>query len=162
MSDIPVTTCDFIQKGLRQLRGKRYSLVVEFFLPSHLMLTDVDRWQMLVAGIETTLGTKYPVRMRSLERLNLNYLDFNYNQWCDRWDKVNAVLDKESVFVDFEHLTAMDNFNYKSFKFKLRDKIGLKVTCPPPKSKLKELFTAILMATTPIAIWTRKDLANGT
>ena len=67
LSEIPAKTCSFIQKGLRELRGKRYSLVVEFFLPSHLMLTEVDRWQMLVAGIESiALGTKYPVRMRSL------------------------------------------------------------------------------------------------
>lgn len=161
LSEIPSTTCDFIQKGLRQLRGKRYRLVVEFFLPSHLMLTEVDRWQMLVAGIESiALGTKYPIRMRSLERLNLDYLDFNYNQWCDRWDKVNAVLDEESVFVDFEHLPAMDNFSWKSLKINLSDKIGLKVTCPPPKSKLEELFRAILMAATPIAIWTRRDLAD--
>ncbi len=161
LSEIPAKTCKFIQKGLRQLRGKRYSLVVEFFLPSHLMLTEVDRWQMLVAGIElVALGTKYPVRMRSLERLNLDYLDFNYNQWCDRWDKVNAVLDEESVFVNFEHLPAMDKFSGKSLKFKLSDKIGLKVTCPPPKSKLEELFRAILLAATPIAIWTRRDLAT--
>ena len=160
LSEIPATTCNFIQKGLRQLRGKRYSLVVEFFLPSHLMLTEVDRWQMLVAGIESiALGTKYPVRMRSLERLNLDYLDFNYSKWCNRWDKVNAVIDSESVFVDFEHLSVMDNFSWKSLKFKLGDKIGLKVTCPPPKSKLEELFRAILMAATPIAIWTRRDLA---
>lgn len=67
LSEIPAKTCSFIQKGLRELRGKRYSLVVEFFLPSYLMLTEVDRWQMLVAGIESiALGTKYPVRMRSL------------------------------------------------------------------------------------------------
>ncbi|MEL6462037.1 MAG: hypothetical protein AAFQ91_28015 [Cyanobacteria bacterium J06621_15] len=145
---------------MRYLRGKRYSLVVEFFLPSHLMLTDVDRWQMLVAGFETTLGTKYPVRMRSLERLDLDYLDFNYSQWCDRWDQVTAVLDESSVFIDFEHLSAMDNFSWKSLKFKLSDKIGLKVSCPPPKSKLEELFRAILMAATPIAIWTRRDLAD--
>ena len=161
LNEIPAKTCSFIQKGLRQLRGKRYSLVVEFFLPSHLMLTEVDRWQMLVAGIELiALGTKYPVRMRSLERLNLEYLDSNDPQWCDRWDKVNEVLDKESVFVDFEHLPAMNNFSWKSLKFKLGDKIGLKVTCPPPKSKLEELFKAILMAATPIAIWTRQDLAT--
>ena len=160
LSEIPAITCNFIQKGLRQLRGKRYSLVVEFFLPSHLMLTEVDRWQYLVAGIETTIGTKYPVRMRSLERLNIDYLDFNYNQWCDLWDKVNVVFDEESVFVNFEHLSAMDKFNGKSLQLKLRDKIGLKITCPPPKSKLEELFRAILMAATPIAIWTRRDLST--
>lgn len=159
LNEIPAKTCDFIQKGLRQLRGKRYSLVVEFFLPSNLMLTEVDRWQMLVAGIESiALGTEYPVRMRSLERLNLDYLDFNYNRWCDRWDKVNTVINKKSVFVDFEHLSAMDKFNRKSLQLKLRDKIGLKVSCPPPKSKLEELFKAILMTATPIAIWTRRDL----
>ena len=161
LSEIPTKTCNFIKKGLRELRGTRYCLVVEFFLPSYLMLTDVDQWKMLVAGIESiTLGTKYPVRLRSLERLDLEYLDFNYNQWCDRWDKVNAVLDDESALVDFEHLPEMENFNWKLLKKNLMNKIGLKVTCPPPKSKIEELFRAILIAATPIAIWTRRDLVN--
>jgi hypothetical protein len=161
LSEIPIKTCNFIKTGLRELRGQRYSLVVEFFLPSSLMLTDVDLWKITLPVVEEiTLGTKYPVRLRSLERLDLEYLDFNYNQWCDRWDKVNAVLDDESVFVDFEHLPAMDNFNWKLLKNNLMSKIGLKVTCPPPQSKIEELFRAILTAATPIAIWTRQDLAN--
>ena len=161
LSEISIVTCSFIKKSLKELRGTRYSLIVEFFLPSHLMLTDVDQWEILVAGIESiTLGTKYPIRLRSLERLDLEYLDFNYNQWLNHWDKVNAVLHEESVFLDFEHVSAMDNFNGKSLKIKLRDKIGIKVTCPPPKSKLEALFRAILMAATPIAIWTRRDLVH--
>ena len=42
----------------------------------------MDRWQMLVAGVESiALGTKYYVRMRSLEQPNLDYLDFNYDRW---------------------------------------------------------------------------------
>ncbi len=161
LNEIPTKTCNFIKKGLKELRGTRYCLVVEFFLPSNLMLTDVDQWKMLVSGIELiTLGTKYPVRLRSLERLNLDYLDFNYNQWCDRWDQVSAVLEDESVFVDFEHVSEMENFNGQLLKNSLMNKIGLKVTCSPLKSKIQELFRAILIAATPIAIWTRQDLVN--
>ena len=67
---------------MRELREKRCNLVVEFFLPSHLMLIEMDRWQMLVAGVESiALGTKYYVRMRSLEQPNLDYLYFNYDRW---------------------------------------------------------------------------------
>ena len=67
---------------MRELREKRYNLVVEFFLPSHLMLIEMDRRQMLVAEVESiALGTKYYVRMRSLAQPNLDYLDFNYDRW---------------------------------------------------------------------------------
>ena len=88
-----------------------------------------------------------------------DYLDFNYSQWRDRWTKVNELLDKESALLNFEHLSEMNNFCWNSLSTNLSNKIGLKVTCVPVKPKLEELFRAILFAATPIAIWTRRDLA---
>ncbi|MGL6139147.1 MAG: hypothetical protein ACRC2M_17775, partial [Planktothrix sp.] len=55
----------------------------------------------------------------------------------------------------FEHLDQMENFNWRLLRMNLKEKIGLKLTCAPPKTKMEYLFKAILGATTPIAIWTR-------
>jgi len=54
----------------------------------------------------------------------------------------------------------MESFNWKLLSSKLKERIGLKVTCTHSKSIRKDLFKAILRATTPIAIWTRTDIAN--
>lgn len=159
LSEIQSKIDIFIEGALNALSGKQYNLILEFFLPSHLMLTEVDHWQIKDWDNQLlTLGTRYPVRMRSLERQAKRYLNYRGNQWFNHWNKVNTVLNEESVFVNFEHLPAMDKFNGKSLEFNLRDKIGLKVTCPPSISKLQELFRAIMTAATPIAIWTRRDL----
>ena len=160
-SEIQIKIDNFIKKARTELRGKRYNLVLEFFLPSNLMLTEVDRWKISSSIVEEiTLGTEYPVRLRSRERLTIDYLDERWSKWCDRWDEVNAVLNDRSALVNFEHLPEMDNFNWKLLKNNLMSRIGLKVTCAPPKSKIEELFRAILTAATPIAIWTRRDLTN--
>ena len=151
----------FIKKALKCLRGKRYSLIIEFFLPSDLMCMEIDRWKITdPIADDITLGIKYPIRLRSLERLNLDYLDSYLSQWYEYWDKVRDILQNEPIPELFEHLQEMESFNWKLLSSKLKYKIGLKVTCTHSKSIRKDLFKAILTATTPIAIWTRTDIAN--
>ncbi|RCJ28378.1 hypothetical protein A6770_23910 [Nostoc minutum NIES-26] len=160
-NDIPKQLNKFLKKSLRLLRGRQHQLIIEVFLPSDLIGTEVDRWKISDPILEEiTLGIKYPIRLRSLERLNLDYLDFYLSDWYKYWDKVKAVLHNEAVQELFEHLKEMENFNLKLLKNNLQNKIGLKVTCAPPKAKIKDLFKAILTATTPIVIWTRYDIPN--
>ncbi|WP_016866408.1 MULTISPECIES: hypothetical protein [Fischerella] len=160
-NDIPKQLNKFLKTGLRHLRGKQYQLIIEVFLPSDLIGTEVDRWKISDPIIEEiTLGIKYPIRLRSLERLNLEYLDSYLSDWYKYWDKVKSVLQNEPIQELFEHLQDMETFNWKSLRSSLKEKIGLKVTCALPKAKSKDLFKAILTATTPIAIWTRCDIPN--
>lgn len=159
--DIPTQLNKFIKTSLKYLRGKQYQLIIEVFLPSDLIGTEVDRWKISDPIVEEiTLGTQYPIRLRSLERLNLDYLDSYLSDWYKYWDKVKTVLHNEPIQELFAHLQEMETFNWKSLKNNLQGKIGLKVTCAPPKAKTKELFKAILTATTPIAIWTRYDIPD--
>jgi hypothetical protein len=158
--DIPKKLNKFLKTSLKYLRGKQYQLIVEVFLPSELIGTEVDRWKISDPIEEITLGIKYPIRLRSLERLNLEYLDSYLSDWYKYWDKVKTVLHNEPIQEHFEHLKEMETFNWKSLKISLKEKIGLKVTCAPPKAKTKDLFKALLTATTPIAIWTRYDIPN--
>ena len=156
--DIPTQFNKFITESLKHLRGKQYQLIIEVFLPSNLINTEVDRWKIYDPIVkEVTLGTKYPIRLRSLERLDIKYLDSYLSDWYKYWDKVKTVLHNKQIQELFVHLQEMENFNWPSLKISLNDKIGLKVTCAPPKAKTEDLFKAILTATTPIAIWTRYD-----
>ena len=160
-SDIPKKLNKFIKTGLRYLRGKQYKLIVEVFLPSDLIGVEVDRWKISDPIIEEiSLGIKYPIRLRSLERLDLEYLDYYLSDWYKYWNKVKNVLHNEPVQELFEHLEEMESFNWKLLRNSLKEKIGLKLTCAPPKAKTKDLFRAILTTTTPIAIWTRYDIPN--
>jgi len=92
--------------------------------------------------------------------LHLEYLDSYLSDWYKNWDNVRTVLNNKPSQELFEHLEEMESFNWKILKNNLKEKIGLKVTCALPKARTKELFKAILTATTPIAIWIRCDLPN--
>ena len=158
-TQIPQEFNKFLKKALKYLRGKKYSLTIEFFLPSNLMCEEVDRWKISdPVAEEITLGIKYPIRLRSLERLDLDYLDSYLPQWYEYWDKVKQFLPNKPTLELFEHLSEMESFNWKLLKIKLEEKIGLKVTRAHPQSIRKDLFRAILSATTPVVIWTRADI----
>ncbi|WP_246163159.1 MULTISPECIES: VMAP-C domain-containing protein [Brasilonema] len=74
-NDIPKQLNKFLKTSLRHLRGKQYQLIIEVFLPSDLISTEVDRWKISDPIVEEiTLGIKYPIRLRSLERLNPHIL----------------------------------------------------------------------------------------
>ncbi|MGK7930127.1 MAG: hypothetical protein AB4041_01660 [Microcystaceae cyanobacterium] len=160
LTDVSNIINKFLKKALKLLRCQKYCLTIELFLPSNLMCMDIDRWQISDPVNDICLGIKYPIRLRSLERLNLDYLDVYLSQWLQSWDKVRDILKQELSQDLFEHLQEMDSFNWKLLKIRLKEKIGLKVTCAHPQCFRKDLFRAILQATTPIAIWTRKDIPH--
>jgi len=160
-NDIPKQLNSFLKKSLKYLRGKQHQLIIEIFLPSDLICTEVDRWKIddPIAD-EVALGIKYPIRLRSQERLNLSYLDSYLPDWYENWNNVRNFLDNQPIQEIFEHLEEMETFTSKSLKIRLKEKIGLKVTCAPTKARTNELFKAILRAATPIAIWTRCNIPN--
>jgi hypothetical protein len=161
LAQIPTELNKFLEKALMYLIGRNYNLTIEIFLPRHLMCMEIDRWKITDPIVDDiTLGIRYPVRLRLLERLNLKYLYSYLSQWYQSWDKVREILQNEPTQENFEHLQEIESFNCKLLSRKLKEKIGLKITCTHSKSIRKDLFNAILIATTPIAIWTRADIAN--
>jgi hypothetical protein len=161
LTQIPTELDKFITKALRYLRGKVYDLTIEIFLPHDLMCMEIDRWKITdPISEEITLGIRYPIRLRSLERLDFRYLDSYLSQWYKYWNLVRDILQHEPTQELFEHLQEIESFKWELLRNKLNGKIGLKVTCAHSKSLRKNLFKAILQATTPIAIWIRTDIAN--
>jgi hypothetical protein len=161
LNEVSLELNQFLEKALRLLRGKNYCLTIEFFLPTDLMGMEIDRWKISdPVDEDMTLGIKYPIRLRSLERLDLRYLDHYLSQWRESWHQVRKLLENTPNQECFETLAEIENFSWKLLKVNLNKKIGLKVTCHHPKSMRKDLFKAILQATTPVAIWTRTDIPN--
>ncbi len=161
LNEVSLELNQFLEKALLLLRGKNYCLTIEFFLPTDLMGMEIDRWKISdPVDEEMTLGIKYPIRLRSLERLDLRYLDHYLSQWRESWHQVRKLLENTPNQECFETLAEIENFSWKLLKVNLNKKIGLKVTCHHPKSMRKDLFKAILQATTPVAIWTRTDIPN--
>ncbi|NET60743.1 MAG: 5'-methylthioadenosine/S-adenosylhomocysteine nucleosidase [Symploca sp. SIO2E6] len=160
LTQVPRELDKLIQKAQRSLGIKESCLTIEFFLPIDLMGMEIDRWQITGPIKKIPLGIKYPIRLRSLERLDLDYLYSYWPQWCESWKEVRNILENRPSQERFEHLDKMEGFNWKLLSYKLKDKIGLKMTCAHPPSMRSDLFSAILYATTPIAIWTRTDILN--
>jgi len=144
-------------KALKLLRGKRYHLNIEVFLPKEFLSTEVDQWQLEFDPLdsETCWGMRYGLRVRSLERLNLNYLDNYLNQWYENWGKVSQILDQHPPLESFESLEDLDSLNSRQLPHQLTQKIGLKLTCPTASEQFQVLVKAILQAATPIALWPR-------
>jgi vWA-MoxR associated protein C-terminal domain/Effector-associated domain 10 len=159
LAQIPAEFNKLLQKAVGLLRRKKYYLTIEFFLPSSLMCIEIDRWKIKINDSdEIVLGTKYPVRLRAVERLEPLYLDYNWNQWCENWEKVRiSVKDKPTEDL-FEHLHELDSCCFDRLTYKLNDKIGLKVTCTHDRSVRRKLFTSIRLSMTPIAVWIRSDI----
>ena len=146
-----------LRKALKLLRGKRYHLTIEVFLPKEFLSSEVDQWQLEFDPIdsETCWGMRYGLRVRSLERLNLNYLDNYLNQWYENWGKVSQILDQHPPLESFESLEELHSLNSRQLPHQLNQKIGLKLTCPTASEQFQVLVKAILQAATPIALWPR-------
>lgn len=128
LTQIPTELNNFLEKALRYLIRRKYNLTIKIFLPKHLMYMEIDRWKITDPIVDDiTLGIKYPVRLRSLERLKPNYLYSYLSQWYQSWDKVRDILQNEPTQEKFEHLQEIESFNYKFLSRKLKEKIGLKV-----------------------------------
>jgi hypothetical protein len=162
LEQVPEMLDKFLNESLRLLRGKRYDLTIEVFLPLNYLCTEIDRWKLNdpVFGQEYLLGTEYRVIVRSSDRLKPYYLERRWDKWCNNWERLQQCWHKAPDMSDFEHLTQLDHCNWKRFRNNLAQKLGLKLTCGLMESQQRELFTSVLMAAAPIAIWIRRDLPH--
>lgn len=153
----------FLVQALQHLVGQHYNLTIEAFLPQEYLCADVDAWKLpdLFFEDETyPVGTKYQVVVRSQERLDSRYLKLYLNQWYENWARVKDRLPVVPDISDFEHLSQMDICNWKQLTSRLKQKLGLKVSCELIEIHQKNLFTSILKSASPIVMWPRIDLSS--
>jgi vWA-MoxR associated protein C-terminal domain len=160
LDEIPKVLNSFLDSGLQQLKGKRYELTVEIFLPMSCLCADVDRWMIFDLYDERPVGTRYRTIVRSSDRLDKKYLIKYENDWRDNWDRITKAGHLTPNCDDFETLDRFTDCNWKRVVNNLSQKLGLKLTCGLESEHKLALFRAILNAATPIAIWVRCDLPD--
>jgi vWA-MoxR associated protein C-terminal domain len=160
LAEIAELLTDFLQMGLRHLAGIVHNLVIEVFLPIEHLCTGVDQWKILDFDESIPIGTRYKIVIRSSDRLNEQYRIHRWSDWCKNWQRVKDFGDTKPACDDFEHLNNFNNCNWKKLKNDLSQKIGLKLTCGLIQEHKQDLFKAIHLAATPIAIWVRCDLPH--
>jgi hypothetical protein len=163
LEEIPTVLDKFLKLSLRHLVGKRYDLTVEAFLPMDYLCMDVDKWKLADPAFEGehyVIGTKYRVIVRSQERLEPKYLDSRLNQWYANWDRVKSSWESVPNDTDFEHLDNLESCNWKRLVANLTQKLGLKLTCGLIEMYKKDLFTSVLKAASPVALWARGNCSD--
>ena len=155
----------FIQDSSKPDLSKKEikELTIEIFLPIDLLHTEVEWWNFTdFDNSKRPIGTMYPVRLRSVERLHKDYLKLYLNKWKKKWKKTKSVLKQQPTWEYFGHFDLIENENFiaESLIYELHEKIGFKSTSCPPQQKRKDLFKAILKSAIPIALWTRYNCPN--
>jgi hypothetical protein len=160
--EIPHLVDRLVDLSLTHLRGKQFDLTIEIFLPLGSLHEAVDGWEITDLGDEKIpIGTKYPVVVRTSDRLTPNYVDRRLSDWYKNWERVRALGDTlPNPDQDFEHLDGYDGINWKRLQANLTQKVGLKVTCGLPEQHRNAVITAMHGSATPIAIWSRCSLAH--
>jgi hypothetical protein len=160
LDEIPKVLNNLLELGLQQLKGKRHELTIEIFLPMSCLCADVDRWMIFDLYDEIPVGTRYRTIVRSSDRLEKKYLYRYWNDWDRNWDRITKAGHLTPNCDDFETLVRFTDCNWKRVVNNLSQKLGLKLTCGLESEHKRHLFTAILNAATPIAIWVRCDLPD--
>jgi hypothetical protein len=163
LADVPNIIDQFLKKSREHLRGKRCCpIALEIFLPLEYLCSEVERWEVTIRRNRMQpLGTQHPVIVRSYERLELDYLDYCWTEWCENWEQMKTHLSIAPSHELFEKLEEVDNCDWDAILYDYRDnveKIGFLIPCLPSEEKQEALFNAMLDASVPIALWIRKAI----
>ena len=135
-------------------------LIIEIFLPTEYIFEPIDMWK-IPYGMDgkVEIGIQYRMVVRAWERLNSENKLFKC-RLSQAWKKVNNLTEaakQQEIEELIVHLSTEENKD-TALASLLNGKIGLKLTCVPPKSKKKtreRLLNAIFTEGVPIVIWTR-------
>jgi hypothetical protein len=143
----------FKQISLKKAESEQ--LIVEFFLPSSLLLWDVEKWE-IERSSSIYLESTHEVRIRSLDRLSLKY-NLYQSTWKKKWISVQKCASPLQHFLP-SHCNC--NINTLVGQLQNETKLGVKL-----KSALKlghqGIASALYRSGTPIAIWLRCDPPEG-
>jgi hypothetical protein len=136
-----------------------YVLTIELFLPIRYLCEPIDQWE--IKGDfdnPVSLGSKYRLVVRSYDRVIKPQLRNDFAKawyWRKEWLEQNP----EPTALDDRicHLTEIDCIRMGTFREMLKEKIGIKITCPLPESETEMLkfLQAMLESGVSIGTWTR-------
>jgi hypothetical protein len=133
---------------------------VEFILPRRLIGHPVDEWEFDRAGFSLTLGIRYPVVVRSLERLRNRSL---HGAWRRKW-RVLADEGHRADALPISHVEPSRPRDLRAlYSALVADDRHVCLAVPFPPSDTDEAsrndeFTAGLTAGMPVIVWSREPL----
>jgi hypothetical protein len=163
--------CISLEQTYKLSQRPGYKLIIEFFLPYEYLTEAVDLWQVNrpVRRLKqmVAVGKKHQVVVRSTDRLESDEL---LNQLNLTWQLIESFLQKSPTAELLRaKLATLDNLDCCEldaliYQFK-KCFLGLKLVCPvcDPQSQAhrETIFSAVLAAGVPIALWSRRhDLPN--
>jgi len=165
LAEVPSIIDQFLKKSREYLRGKHCCpIALEIFLPLEYLCSEVERWEVSIRRNRMQpLGTQHPVILRSYERLELDYLDYCWTEWCENWEQMKMHLSITPSHELFEKLEEVESCDWDAILYNYREKvekIGFIIPCLPSEEKQEALFNAMLDASVPIALWIRKAIPD--
>jgi vWA-MoxR associated protein C-terminal domain/Effector-associated domain 1 len=136
-----------------------HELTIELFLPIRYLCEPIDRWEIKDAfDNSVSLGSKYRLVVRSYDRVIKPQLRNDFAKaWY--WRKEWLAQNPEPTALDDRicHLTEIDCIRMGTFRETLKEKIGIKITCPLPESETEMLkfLQAMLESGVSMGTWTR-------
>jgi hypothetical protein len=135
-----------------------YALTIELFLPINYICEPVDRWGIKNEfGNSVYLGSQHRLVVRSYDRVIKPGLK---NTFSESWHRAKDLLGKNPELArlqKIEHIKEIDCSGWGTLREALKEKIGIKITCPLPasQSEMVKFLQAMLESGAPLAFWTR-------
>jgi hypothetical protein len=133
-------------------------LTIELFLPINYICEPVDRWDIKNEfGNSVYLGSQHRLVVRSYDRVIKPGLK---NTFSESWHRAKDLLGKNPELArlqKIEHIKEIDCSGWGTLREALKEKIGIKITCPLPasQSEMVKFLQAMLESGAPLAFWTR-------
>jgi hypothetical protein len=164
---LPQVVTQFIQHSIsielvhpeNTLGCEYYALTIELFLPFNYLCEPIDRWEINDDfNNPVSIGSKYRLVVRSYDRVIKPGLKNAFAEaWSWRKDWLQKNPDPTDLNARICHLTEIDCVRMGTFRGSLKEKIGVKITCPLPESETDRLkfLQAMLESGVPMGTWTR-------
>lgn len=133
-------------------------LTVEFFLPVELLLHDVDQWEITL-GIQTItcIGIQHRVVVRSLERVQPQYVSDLRPQWEKKWQRFKGLPHTHEDVFAWARTTEECNASSLPGSLLRKDIVGFAQVCllAETHDSIFEMLYTIIDAGIPIAFFPR-------
>ncbi len=160
LESVKVRVAELVEEVEEEWARHRPNIRIEFVLPSEIINLDVDQWPWEKdSQIPEPMGCRYPVVVRSLERMTM--LKW-YRWWCDRWDELLSQLGetgavrRESAW--WSRPATEDGLRKLTSAFARTPKLVSLVLSAPPSAEMvgRDEVAAGLRAGVPLIVWHRE------
>jgi len=145
---------------VRKLFGKADDLIVEVILPLNLFDWNINHLQVKLGPKKLPLCTRYPLAIRSWERLYCNEgYDFAWKEWFNKW---NACTSCQTTDATRFYCVCNEHDYCETLFDELEDSawVFLALTPMPPtqgRKQMVEVMGTMLAAGIPFAFWTLEE-----